>query len=383
MRSPKSIAKVLQNGGFSIHHYVGQIFNVSFYCQCILIAAFAAISILIGSILDGTLILEGRNIGLLEHPGIWVFIGLQVALPISIRHSLKKLLKSRPKILEITKLTGRFSDLVISRILAFLRLETKESRGIATIIYGIGIAVFVWNTYQNQLPGIIVPYDFWDSKTFFWGFWICRIYKFYLYVWLFPYLVFIHVAIIMVVLRFIRQARLSGQLKLLPFHPDGLGGLGFVPNLVTTPIIITLLMGSISTAAAFEVHRATDVTPLIGLILLLGWTGGAYIVPTLFLRSDIVALKKSVIEKLRKLQQEYYSEIIEDKNINFETFRKGNEALDYFEKVSLRVQLISNYPHLRRFLQYVSLAITPSVISIILKFYFDIIPIIDPALKKP
>jgi hypothetical protein len=382
MHKPSDINTILQTGGFSFHSFIGRIFRVGFLAQCCIIAALAACALVVGSIIDDSLVLEGRNIGLLEHPGIWAFFGLQVALPLSIRNSLKRLLRARRRIHEVAKLDRGFSDLVVAPVVQFLRLQENESRAVATIVYSAGLFAFVWNTYQNQLPGIIIPYDFWDSKNYFFGFWLTRVYKLYLLVWLLPYIALIHLAVLIVTLRFIRQARISGRLKLIPFHPDGVGGLGFMPALVTTPIIVTLLLGSISTAAAFEVHRAADVTPLMGLTIIIVSTGIGYIVPILFLRSDIVAMKRLTIKKLRLLQQAYYTKIIDGRDLDFETVRNGNEAHDYFEKVCTNVQSISNYPHLRRLLRYIGLALTPSIISLVIKLYNDLVPIIGPLLKK-
>jgi hypothetical protein len=339
-----------------------------------------ALLILIGSAIDGTLTLEGRSVGLLEHPGIWAFFGLQIVLPLSIRHSLKKLLRAQSKIRAISNLDDKFSRTVITPLLMFLRLKTNESRAIGAIIFGAGLTAFVWNTYQNQLPGIIIPFDFWDSKNHFFGFWLTRIYKLYLFVWLLPYIALIHAALLMITLRLIRQARLADRFNLDPFHPDGVGGLGFVPGLITTPIIVAVLMISLPTAAAFEVHRATDVTPLIGLTIMVAWTGIAYVVPILYLRSDIVATKRATIRKLRQLQQACYSEIIKDKKLDYEKVREGNEALEYFEKICSKVSSISNYPHLKRLIGYLGLALTPSVISFTINY---IVPLIGPLLKKP
>jgi hypothetical protein len=383
MQRSTRITSLLQSGGFSFHYYVGRLLKVGFFAQCCIIAGLCASTILIGSVIDGSLILGGRNVGLLQHPGIWALLGLQIALPLSIRHSLKKLLKVRARIREIAKCDGKISDLVTAPLLGFLRLEDGESRITATVIYCAGLTAFVWNTYQNQHPGMIIPFDFWDSKNYFWGFWITRVYKLYLFGWLLPYIAVIHIGILIVILRLIRQARVSGRLKLITFHPDGVGGLGFVPSLVTTPIIVTLLMSSIPTAAAFEVHRAADVTPLMALTIIILSTVIAYIIPILFLRSDIVVLKRETIRRLRLLQQTYYSKIIDGQDLDFEALKRGNEALDYFEKVCTRVQSISNYPHLKLLLRYIGLALTPSIISLVLTLYNDAISIIAPLLKKP
>ena len=310
-----------------------------------------------------------------------MFFGLQVALPLSIRHSLTILIRSRARIREIAPTHRNISDLVTAPLLRFLRLEDSDSRLAGTIAYCVGLTAFVWNTYQNQRPGVLLPFDFWDSSNHVCGFWITRAYKLYLFGWLLPYIALIHTGILVVILRLIRQARLAGSLKLVPFHADGVSGLGFVPGLVTAPIIVTLLMGAIPTAAAFEVHRAADVTPLMGLAVLLGSTAVAYVVPISFLRTDIVALKTETLARLRLLQQTYYSEIVEDQNIDVDTLRNGNEALEYFEKIYAKVESISNYPHLRRVLKYVGIAATPTFLSLALKVGEKRIPLVTPLLR--
>src|ERR1017187_10267421 len=147
------ISAALQSGGFSLHYRVGRLFTAGFLAQCCIIAASAAWAIFIGSTIDGSLILGGRNVGLLQHPGIWAFFGLQIALPLSIRQSLKNLLRSRSKIRAIARMDERFSELIIVPLLQFLRLQDVESRLTAAVVYGAGLSAFIWNTYQNQMPG--------------------------------------------------------------------------------------------------------------------------------------------------------------------------------------------------------------------------------------
>jgi hypothetical protein len=382
MRRNPHISVLLRTRGFVLHSVIGQVLKVNFFAQCLVVTGLSIASVLIGSLLDKTLILEGRNIGLLEHPAIWAFFGLQIALPLSIRYSLNKLGSSEARTPDPARPDPDFSKAVTNKLHTFFLLTNVNSRAIATICYFVGLVAFVWNTYQNQLPGIIVPYDFWDSSNHVWGYWITRVYKFYLFVWFLPYIALIHFAVLTVTLTLIRERRLSGELKLQPFHPDGLGGLGFVPGLVTTPVIVTLLFASIPTAGAFEVHRAFDITPLMGLTIILISTVLAYGIPILYLRTDLVALKRETVQKLRLLQQSYYSRITEHRDLEFETIRRANEALAYFEKICARVDSISNYPHLARLLKYLGLAVTTSVASFILKLYEILGPIIVPLLKR-
>lgn len=382
MRTSSRIPDILQTGGFSLHYYVGRLFKVGFFGQSCMIAALVAVAMLTASALDHSLILAGPNIGLLEHPALWGFPLLQIVLPLLIRQSLQKLQRARLRAGEIAQVERQRSLLSGTPIRKFLSWQDKESRLAATLIYCTGVAAFVWNTYQNQRPGIVVPYDFWDSKTYFWGFWITRVYKLYLFGWLLPYIAMVQVAILVVMLRLVRRARIAGKLELLPFHPDGVGGLGFVASIISAPIIAILIVGSLSTAVAFLVHRAPDVTPLIGFTILIIWAVAAYFVPILFLRSDIVALKKEALEKLRTLQQANHSRVTESHGTDLEMLSKGKEALDYFDNVCEKIQAISNYPHLKRLIGWIGFVVTTSTISTALKL-LDMAPALGRLLKAP
>jgi hypothetical protein len=263
-----------------------------------------------------------------------------------------------------------------------LELQHAPCRLTATVFYTAGLAAFVWNTYQNQLPGIIVPYDFWDSSNHPFGYWITRVYKAYLFVWLLPYASLIHAAVLSSALTIIRERRLAGTLKLQPFHPDAVGGLGYIPSLITTPIVVTLLVASLPLAGAFYIHRAFELTPLMGATIVLAGAIIAYAVPIFRLRTDIIALKRETVEKLRSLEQEYYSSVVEKRTHEFASIRLGNEALDYFDKLSSRVEAISNYPHLHRVLKYLGVTFTPSLLSFIWKAYPIFSPVIIPFLKR-
>jgi hypothetical protein len=361
------VSAVLRSGGLAIHYYIGLVFNVGFASQSCLLATFSAAAILLASAADRSLLLSGRDVGLLQHPAIWSFFLLQAALPILIRRSLRRILVARHVLREVTGMTRNYSEAVVKPLLTFIRLDSAESKLVAAVFYLVGFATFVWNTYQNQQPGIIVPYDFWDSINYPWGFWVTRAYKLYLFVWLLPYIALVHTGVLVVVLSLVRRARTASKLRLTPYHRDRLGGLGFIPGLVTTPVVVTLLISSIPVAGAFQVHRAMDVTPLIGLCLILISASIAYAIPMIFLRTDIVSVKRDMIRKMRSQQQDYWARALKNGAANFEALKQSNEALDYFDKLCAKVDAIPNYPHLDRLLRYMGLALTPSVVSLAIK----------------
>jgi hypothetical protein len=380
MRKSSPVNPILQSKGLIAHYLLGRAFKLNFVEQCCAVAMLVAIGMLAASLLDQSLVLAGQNVGLLEHQALWGFPLLQVVGPLCIKHSFAKAQRVRLRNGEITESKGPQSALVPS-IRRFLNLEGKGSQIAAAVVYLIGFAAIVWNTYQNQRPGIAVPYDFWDSKNFVWGFVFTRIYKLYLFGWLLPYLGMIQIAIIVVTLRFVRHARKNGKLKLFPFHPDGVGGLGFVASLISTPVIITVVVGALATSIVFFAHHGVATTPLIALAILIGWILTAYFIPIVFLRSDIVALKKDALNKLRRLQQENYSQITVNHPQDLEMLGKGKEALDYFDKVCTNIQEISDYPHLKRLLSLFSLSMIPSLVQIAIKLYQNAGPIFGPLLK--
>lgn len=380
MRKSSPIPKILQSGGFSFHYYLGRYLRLGFFWQSCVVAAIIAAGMLLVSRLDHSWILPRQDVGLLEHPGLWGFPLLQILVPLCVRQSLQKFQQARLHKGEIKKVEGKPSALV-GPLRKFLGWHDKASKIAAAVIYLIGFTAIAWNTIQNQKPGIVVPYDFWDSKHYLWGFIYTRFYKLYLFGWFLPYIGMIQAGIIIVTLRFVRRARLTGKLRLFPFHPDGVGGLGFVASLISTPVIITIVVGSLATAVVFFAHGGVAVTPIMALVILIGWALLGYFVPILFLRSDIVAMKREALETLRGLQQENYAKITQTHGHDVEMLGKGKEALEYFDKVCANIQAISNYPHLRLLLRLSSISLLPSLVQIGIKLYQNAGPLLTPLLK--
>ena len=179
--------------------------------------------------------LPGRSLGLFEHPTIWAFLLLQIVLPITMRSSLRALSNGRGWFAEVrSRSDAQLRDPVLS-LHRFAQLRDALSQSVASLFYLIGLAAFVWNTYQNQRPLVALSYDFWDSSLHAWGYWTTRVYKLYLFAWLLPYLALLHAGVLIVILSFIREARKSAALRLIPYHVDDLGGLGEPSSLVSNP----------------------------------------------------------------------------------------------------------------------------------------------------
>jgi hypothetical protein len=170
---------------------------------------------------------------------------------------------------------------------------------------------------------------------------------------------------------------------LLPFHPDGAGGLGLVADLISKPIVLTLLIGAASTAAVFLIHRAMGVTPALGLLILLGWTVIAYVWPIIYLSRDIAAMKREMISRLRLRHRAHYSRALEEGDLEFNALSQEKEAFEYFEKMCEKVRSISRYPHLKRVIAFTGLALSPTLVAVAVKGLLNLFPAMARMLGTP
>ena len=91
---------------------------------------------------DHTLIMGGRNVGLLQHPTIWAFLGLQLALPLSIKRSLTHLFENRERIDRMAGAQDAYIKQIVQPVRQFLRLHSTPGRIIGALAYGAGLTDF-------------------------------------------------------------------------------------------------------------------------------------------------------------------------------------------------------------------------------------------------
>lgn len=365
MTASHRLRRILVSGGLNIHDVAGIVGIRNFAFQSVAWATLWAAVLTAASGVDRTWTMS-NGFGLFQHPAIWGFLLLQACLPVALRATLRKLVLARKKLQRLIE-PASFSHRVTAPVLEFTGLRTYRSKLFATAFYLFGFAAFVWNTYQNQLPNAIGALDFWDSSRHPFGYWSTRAYKLYLYVWVLPFLALVHAAILSVVLDIIRDAKAVGRLKLIPFDPDGVGGLGFVPSIVSTPIAYVLVVAAFPLGGAFWVHKALAVTPLIGLVAVLGAAMIAYGLPIYSLRSVLIDLKRETISKLRAAQQGFFDQVVDDQKQARDLIKENVESVERIEQLCARVNAISNYPHLHKLIRVAGLAATPSAVSMAIK----------------
>jgi hypothetical protein len=312
--------------------------------------------------LDSVLVLPGRDVGYLEHPNVLTFYLAQLIVPVAVWRGVMLFLAKRDAIGAVAPGAVPVArDAPILRFARFARLQTPLSKSLMALLVLIGLACFAWNSVQNQLPRVIVAYDFWDSSAHMWSYVTTRFYKFYIFVVLFPGLAHLFVGVIVALLLPILHAHRERRVVVLPFHQDRCGGFGFVASIILSPVVPALLICGAAALAALIVHGKLDLTPLIGLALTVVALATFYAAPTFFLARVISKAKEAKTSELVDAQRRNFADVYSGA-VPPNDVEAAYHYLLYFDEVQRRIDRIPNWPHLRLAAASVGASISPALI---------------------
>lgn len=345
---------------FRFGRKIGFVFRKSIVFQSIFITVISIILILTGSLIDQTLILKGKDVGLLEHPTIWCFLLIQLVTPIYLKKAIGELLSFLKKndIINSQKdLTGYIS--------LFKKQTSRQmnfSKFSYLILISIGLICFVWNSFQNQSPLKFLGFDFWDSVNHPFGYWITRFYKFYLWLFLLPTIIHMQISILFVLYRLLKDAAKEKLFTLKPYNQDEHAGIGIIIKISIAPPIPILLLGSLSVLCAFLVHGQIETTPVIGLSLLSLLFLLVYLIPAIQLRKIIKAEKKRQLTEITEKQNSLYFTLINKKKDQDES--NILETLNSLTAVFDQIKSISSWPYWKFMVKIMAVINIPVIISI-------------------
>lgn len=233
-----------------------------FSARSIVFGLFLASIIFSASVLDGTLIMAGDSRGLLEHPAIWFFIILLIAIPICLRSSVAELISCRLR--KDIPFSRQFRSCGFKQALSTcqsdFRGRSRLAKTLISIFTAIGVVAFSWNSIQNQMPIASLGFDFWDSANHSWGYWTTRGIKFYMWVIFFPQMALAQTLLLISVRRILRKAKKERSYELNIFHPDRAGGLRALIDSILRPLLPLVLLSGITTLFVVLIHKKVDTT---------------------------------------------------------------------------------------------------------------------------
>jgi hypothetical protein len=311
----------------------------------------------IASFFDRTLFMGDKNIGLFEHPTIWSFIILQAIIPYSISKTINGFyrLLNNNEIFDPKEKLSEYIQIVNKQTL----LQTNISRFFYSSFVAIGLICFIWNSYQNQLPYTFVGFDYWDSFYHPLGYWITRVYKFYLWVFFLPTLIHIQLVLLYTLNCLLKNAIKEKFIILKPYHQDGYGGTGIIIKTLINPLIPILLVTVLSVVSVLLIHHKLGATPIIGLFVICLLLITIYLIPALSLNNIIKSEKKRQLEEINHTQDLIYLSLINNKEKN--TISSDAETLDALSKVALQIKSISNWPYIKLVAELVGIINIPAL----------------------
>jgi len=319
----------------------------------VIIGLLFAAAFVLGSWRDGTLRMPSTSFGLLEHPTIWIFLVAQILVPVVVSRSTGRFstLEKEPGL----PLTESFITATVPALhesfLEMLRRNDPRSRRIFNLLLLLGLGFWAWNTFQNLRVGSGAPrFDFWDSVAHFWGYWLSRAYKLYLWLVVAPTVVHAQLCIARAMRKMLRAADEAAALSLDPYHPDGAGGARSFIDVVLLPMFALVLPAVFLTTAATWVHKRYDFTTVGAINATVVLFGFVYWYPATALRNAIVAEKERQKRKISALQRSLYHALLQEVPIAT-TLKDPTSVLLSLSSVAKQVDTLPNWPQLARVAQ--------------------------------
>jgi len=333
-----------------------------------IIGVFFTLAFLAGSYRDGTLLMLGRSFGLLQHPAIWIFVIAQVSVPIVVSRGIATF-ASLDKTVGLP-LTDEFIATQFAPVREFFfdMLNRSEGRSRRTfdILLLLGLGFWAWNTFQNLRIGGRPHFDFWDSAEHFWGYWLTRGYKLYIWLVVTPCAVHAQLCIIRALRRILRAANASAALVLDPYHPDDAGGTRSFIDAALLPMFALVIPAVLLTTAATWVHGGFDVTTVGSIAATLILFALVYFYPPASLRRAIVAEKQRQKRKISGLQRSLYEALLREQPVAA-TLKDPTSVLLSLSSVAKQVDSLPNWPQLARVIQAAVLFLGSPVIAPLIK----------------
>lgn len=362
-----SLAKAFyRHPAFLPHRLLRKVGLKRFWTRNVAVVLMGIIALTLTALIDHSLLLS-NGYGYIEHPGTYGWYLVQFTIPIAIYTTVKAAARSekRFRIIIPASKSLNFRDQFLTPLVDFIGLSSSSSRAIFSILSVIGFSAFAWNTFQNLAPGSRAPLDFWDSIHFPVGYVVSRFYKFYLFALLLPSLVHIFAGVVWTNIKVIRRLQRRGKLRLAPFNQDGCGGFKFLMGIVLTPTVSALLLSGLASFGVIYTHRTLDASTVYGIVIQIGILLVFYVTPTFLFRSALINVKQRARKEVHERQAAYYEEILQGR-LHGSNLRDAHEYLRYFSDISMKIDKISNWPHLTTMGKIFGISISPAVISIIL-----------------
>lgn len=320
---------------------------------------------LLAALIDGSFVLSGKSVGLLEHPNVLAFFLLHITVPFLLYQTVNRFLlleELRGSIINHDFMQRQFGQ---QKAQFYQDVKGQSVRGAVwlRLFTVLGILAWIYNTTQNAFPAKL-GFDFWDSVNYIAGYLASRAYKGYLWVLLFPACIHLQFMLVLNLADFIKKAIKAKQVHIEPLHADGCGGAKAFTELALRPLVPVLGLAFLSVWSAWYIHQAFTATPIIGASLLMAVALGLYLWPSYQFYHVIQQQKRQELQRLSSKINGVYNEAVSAGGV------EGVTLLNELQKVIKAVKKVPNLPQIGYFTRVATVAYSP-LLAVLVKTLLD------------
>lgn len=249
-----------------------------------IVFSFLIVFLIVCSI-ENNLFLPDNGLGLLQHRNIWLFLLINISIPILL-------------ILIFKYLYNNLSQEYWNGLKNEFR-KTSESNFVTllqTLLTTIGLCCFAGNTMQNANLINILSFDYWDGIHYPISYFTSRLYKLYLFAYFMP-TVLIYVFIL---IKSVSKLLEIPEDKMDEYPIENYGQLNILCNLGLNILLVMSISLMLLAGNIYTIHHRWDITTITSIII-------SFISSTVFLGMYLYLIKNyraSMIKyKKRKLEQ--------------------------------------------------------------------------------
>lgn len=314
---------------------------------------FFLIFLVVGGLEDNWF-LEGDSLGFFEHKNIWIFLLINLFIPVIVNLSFKTLECNIDNI-SIKRLKNNFES----------NAKAKGTTILWQFFRAVGFCCFVGNSLQNAHLINQLPFDYWDSINYLISYIASRFYKLYLFAFFIP-MVLIYGFILLKSIQEIiaRNGRAKNKFAENYEQVNALCSFG-LDILLILVIPFTLL-----TIVVYSIHDRFDITTITtiiasGVCTLMALGAYAFLIKSFY---------RSVSQYKRKNVREINSQLgeIHKYVLNYRIDKDDSEILDVYLKkeeylyhIKEKIEGLSRFPQIIKAILATVSPMIPSVLELL------------------
>lgn len=231
------------------------------------------VAFLILGLFEKNLILPGNGYGLFQHINIWIFLTMNMIIPVIIKKSFSTLncnIDERTS-KSLKKIFAMVSNLKLTKVLWHFSKA-------------VGFCCFIGNTLQNAKIINQLPFDYWDSISYPFSYIVSRGYKLYLFVLFFPSLLVYAYTLI----RSVSKLVVIDEAKKYPIA--NYTQIKALCNFGLNVLIMIILPVLFSSVTVYLVHDRFDITTITTIVVCCACTIASLIMYLIMIKKFYVSL---------------------------------------------------------------------------------------------